>query len=503
MGQRREGGRVSLQSVECEIGAGERAAGSLPAETARCDGRAANDLRRVVRVGFLGYGRVGQAVAEVAEQRRAQLLAANIDLRCVEALVRDPRKRRSGPRLRLSTDAANVVTTGVDVIVEVLGGLDPARQLVESSLDRGIPVVTANKTLVASAGADLRALAVRRRTAFAFDAAVLAGVPFLGSLSRRPLVAEACEIAGVLNGTSNFILSEMAQGASFEQALAEAIACGYAEPDSSADVSGLDAAQKLSVLLQLAGCAAVPANALPAASLTILGPRDLVAAQRLGGSIKPIAFASLAGDQSCAWVGPAFVREGHPLSRITGVENGLRMTSVNGHAVMFAGPGAGPEVTAVTILDDIAEIFTGGLSSPLAGTEPSDRHSLRFDQPPAKGWFVRVRGVDLQPGHVAEVFAARGVPLLHVLRDRGDVVGLTAEAGWFTVQQAAEALRAIGTHTIALPIVEVFFQGAHDGFRNEDDSRGPAVRAADRRGRVADFSNDDVSADRAGGASRI
>src|SRR5688572_12375384 len=125
MGQRREGGRVSLQSVASEIGAGERAARSSPVATTGGDGRAANDLRRVVRVGLLGYGRVGQAVAEIAERRRAQLLAANIDLRCVDALVRDPRKRRLGPRLRLSTDAANVVTTGVDVIVEVLGGLDP------------------------------------------------------------------------------------------------------------------------------------------------------------------------------------------------------------------------------------------------------------------------------------------------------------------------------------------------------------------------------------------
>ena len=454
MGQRREGGRVSLQSVASEIGAGETSGRPAPGETSRFESRSASDLRRVIRVGFLGYGRVGQAVAAVAETRRGRLLAANLDLRCVDALVRDPRKVRTGPRVRLSTDASNVVGSGVDVIVEVLGGLDPARHLVNAALDAGIPVVSANKTLVAAAGAELRALASRRRTAFAFDAAVLAGVPFLGSLSRRPLVAEACEIAGVLNGTSNFILSEMAQGASFEQALAEAIACGYAEPDSRADVSGLDAAQKLSVLLQLAGCAAVSANALPASSLTILGPRDLVAARRLGGSIKPIAFASLAGDQSCAWVGPAFVREGHPLSRITGVENGLRITSVNGHAVMFAGPGAGPEVTAVTILDDIAEIFTGGLSSPLADTEPSDRHSLRFDQPPAKGWFVRVRGVDLQPGHVAEVFAARGVPLLRVLRDGGDVIGLTAEAGWFTVQDAAQALRAIGTDTITVPIVE-------------------------------------------------
>ena len=455
MGQRREGGRVSLQSVASEIGAGETSGQPAPGETSGFESRSASDLRRVIRVGFLGYGRVGQAVAAVAETRRGRLLAANLDLRFVDALVRDPHKVRTGPHVRLSTDASTVVGSGVDVIVEVLGGLDPARHLVRAALDAGIPVVSANKTLVATAGAELRALASRRRTAFAFDAAVLAGVPFLGSLSRRPLVAEACEIAGVLNGTSNFILSEMAQAASFDQALAEAIVRGYAEPDSSADVSGLDAAQKLSVLLQLAGYAAVPADDVPSAALTILDPRDLTAARRLGGAIKPIAFASVHGDGGCAWVGPAFVPEDDPLSRINGVENGLRITGVNGHAVTFAGPGAGPEVTAVTILDDIVEIFTGGLSSSFAHTDRSYRAALRFDEPPDGGWFVRTgKGVDLQPGHIAEFFAARGVPFLHLVNEGGDLVGLTTPAAWPVVQEATDALRAIGAHTIAIPVLD-------------------------------------------------
>jgi homoserine dehydrogenase len=407
----------------------------------------------MVRVGFLGYGRVGQAVAAVAGQRRSRLLAANLDLRCVDAFVRDPRKQRPGPHVRLSTDASNVVGSGVDVIVEVLGGLDPARRLVEAALDAGIPVVSANKTLVAAAGAELRGLASRRRTAFAFDAAVLAGVPFLGSLSRRPLIAEASEIAGVLNGTSNFILSEMAQGASFEKALTAAISRGYAEPDSRADISGLDAAQKLSVLLQLAGCAAVPPADVPSAALTILHPRDLTTARRLGGAIKPIAFASLRGSGS-AWAGPAFVPDDDPLSRINGVENGLRITGVNGHAVTFAGPGAGPEVTAVTILDDIVEIFTGGLSSSSAHTDRPDRSELRFDEPPDGGWFVRTGGgIDLQPAQVAEFFAARGVPFLHLVSERGDLVGLSAPAAWPAVQEAVAALRAIGAQAIAIPVI--------------------------------------------------
>ena len=414
---------------------------------------------RVIRVGLLGYGRVGQAVAAVAERRRNRLTAANIEICCVSALVRDPDKARLGPPVAISTDPAAVLTSRVDVIVEVLGGLEPARTLVSLALDAGIPVVSANKTLVAAYGSELRALASRRGTTLAFDAAVLAGVPFLGSLSRRPLVADAREIAGVLNGTSNFMLTGMAAGSSFDAALDEAIARGYAEPDSTADVSGFDAAQKLAILLQLAGKGGVRAEDLPRSSLDVLEPHDLAAARRLGGAIKPVAFASLDPDSGGAWVGPAFVQEGHPLGRLNGVTNGVRFTGWDGHAVTFEGPGAGPEVTAVTILDDIAELASAPrrLSSwPSSSSLPSSpSFPSLFSEPPAGSWFVSLGSeAGLQTGHVAEFFAARGVPLVHVLDDRGRLAGLTLPAEWATVQEIVAALGSLGARAIALPVLE-------------------------------------------------
>ncbi len=423
--------------------------------------RSATATPRVVRVGLLGYGQVGQAVARVADQRRDRLLTAGLDVRCISALVRDPSKARSGPPVRISTDAAGVIGADVDLIVEVLGGVDPARQLVASALDAGIPVVTANKTLVAAAGAELRSIASRRRTAFAFDASVLAGVPCLGSIARRPLVAEAREIAGVLNGTSNFILSEMAQGASFEVALAEATTRGYAEPDSHADVSGLDAAQKLAVLLQLAGCGSVLADSFPRASLIGLDPRDLAAARRLGGAIKPIALAALDEERGGAWVGPAFVEAEHPLSRINGVTNALQLTGSGGQAVLFAGPGAGPDVTAATILDDIAEIFAGGLWSSSAARHVPPRSVSGLGEPPVGPWFIRVagltdgsRGTREIAGHVAEFFTSRGAPVLHLIAGDGHLAGLTAPADWTTIREASGALRSLGADTLALPVLE-------------------------------------------------
>ena len=131
-------------------------------------------------------------MAALAEVERERLTRAGFDLRCVNALVRDCDKLRQGPRLEvIAADADRVFSKDVSVVVEVIGGIEPARTLVARALDAGIPVVTANKTLVAHHGLELAALAARRRTAFAYDAAVLAGVPFIGSLSRRPLIAAA------------------------------------------------------------------------------------------------------------------------------------------------------------------------------------------------------------------------------------------------------------------------------------------------------------------------
>lgn len=445
---------MSLQSVPLSTRAREITAPAR-SDRARPDCRHPIEAPRHIRVGLLGYGRVGRAVADVADKRRARLLDANVDVRCVNALVRNPRKPRLGPRLPLSTIAANVLESDIDVVVEVLGGLQPARELVALALDAGIPVVTANKTLVETAGVELQALANRRRTAFAFDAAVLAGVPFLGSLSRRPFIADAREIAGVLNGTSAFILSAMEKGASCETALAEAITRGYAEPDSAADVSGLDAAQKLSILLQLAGWSRVRAAAFPLASLTVLDPRDLAAARQLGGAIKPVAFAAIERERSNAWVGPAFVRDSHPFSRLSGVTNSVQLSNAAGETVAFTGPGAGPEITAATILDDIVEIFTGSGASSVAPGQRAARPLPEPIEPPSGEWFVRVSGlIDLESRHLAEFFAANGAPLLHVLTERDHLAGRTAPAGWPTIQEAIEGLRGFGARVVALPALE-------------------------------------------------
>ncbi|MGE5837006.1 MAG: homoserine dehydrogenase, partial [Acidobacteriota bacterium] len=315
------------------------------------------------------------------------------------------------------------------------------------------------KTLLAHSGLELQTLAARRGTTFAFDAAVLAGVPFLGSLSRRPLVSAAQTIAGVLNGTSNFILTRMAEGAAFEDALGEAVVRGYAEPDSSADVTGLDAAQKLAILLHVAGCGDVCSGDLPRASLDIVDPRDLAAARRLGGVIKPLAFASL--DPMCAgaWVGPAFLEDGHPFRGLNGVTNALQLTSSTGHAVTFAGPGTGPEVTATTILDDVVEVVMGPHVPFVRPAADIATSTACLSQPPNGRWFVRVGDrSDVRPAHLAEFLAASGMPALHLIEESGRCAALTVPAHWTTARDVIGDLRASCSNVLAIPA----FDGARD-----------------------------------------
>jgi homoserine dehydrogenase len=402
---------------------------------------------------LLGYGQVNQAVAACLERERDRLRAFGCEVAPTRALVRDLTKRRGGPYVTLSNDAHHVIDTPVDIVIEALGGIEPARSLVTAALEAGIPVVSANKTLVAAHGRELRRLAATRGTRFSCDAAVLAGVPFLGSLERRPLVSAATRIEAILNGTTHFIMSAIARGATFNAALADASARGYAEPDSRADISGRDAAEKLTVLLHLAGCD-VAAEDLPRLGIDAIEPDDLAAARRAGGTIKPVALASLEDGRSGAWVGPAFVAEEHPLARLDGVTNALRIKSANTRCT-FSGPGAGPAVTAATIVDDVVEILTSGPRWPGARTTIDASRRVPLDQPPAGRWFLRVAGADRLTSHdVAEFLAVRRAPAVR-LDDRGDrFTCVTAAATWSTINDVVTAVRAGGARAIAIPVIE-------------------------------------------------
>lgn len=404
--------------------------------------------RRILRVGLLGYGRVGQAIAAQVARDDNPLREMGVDVRPVIALVRDREKSRS-PCLDLCTDASHFFSHHLDLVIEVMGGVHPACEFVRQALEAGVPVVTANKSLMAEKGVELRALAQKCGVPLACEAAVIAGVPFLGALARRPMCRRVRRITGILNGTSHFLTSAVTDGRPWDDALADAVRLGYAEPDSEADISGRDAAEKLSILLQFAGWTGTRASDIPKSRLDALEAFDYLLATRLQCVVKPLAFASLTADTG-AWSGPALIPSDHRWAATRGVESVVCLEGDDAVPVTFAGPGAGPEVTAATILDDLAETLTSkpGAETPVGSADVA-AESLR--QPPSGAWYVRIaRGVEtLEGGDVAEHLATHRIAAERVTSTPAAIGAITTRASWDGILAATEAFRAIG-HDVAL-----------------------------------------------------
>ena len=406
---------------------------------------------RNIDIGVLGHGRVGQALSALVTSERDRLEALGLNVRVVAALARDAAKPR-GLSVPTVFDAAAFFRHQFDVVVEVLGGVDPAYGLVRRALEAGTPVVSANKTLLAARGDDLAAISRRHGTPLAFDAAVVAGVPFLGALSRRPLLGATRRITGIINGTSHFLLTAVAAGASFEVALAEACARGYAEPDSRADISGRDAAEKLTILLRLAGVTGIATSDITTVGIDVLTPDDFRAARDLDGVLKPIALASFDHGRAGAWVGPALVDRAHQAAGSGGVLNFVEFAGAGALPVTFWGPGAGPEITAATILDDVIEVVTNGRPEP--SRPPRAVSSGDLAAPPFGSFYLRIAASGLDSHGVADACAVHGVPALRVCGGGDTITVRTVPVSWARLTPLVEVLRAIGAHVLALPVIE-------------------------------------------------
>jgi homoserine dehydrogenase len=354
---------------------------------------------RTVRVGLIGLGNVGQAVARLAPDA-CKLKTSGIRFRIAGALVRDvSRARRCPPPARLTTNREAFLRGHYDVVIETLGTIEPARTIVARLLGRAVPVVTANKALVAAHGAELAALASRRGTALRYEASALAGVPFLGALGERPYVADVSRFVAVVNGTSNFILSTLeSEPCTLDEALGRAQRLGLAEPDPSRDLDGLDALDKFALLASIFGWGSCSHADVEVRGIRELGADDLVAARELGGTIKPVVWASRTNGGIEAFVGPAFVEPPNPLAALRGALSGIQLSGRYVPDLFFSGPGAGPDITAATILDDAIEAVSMARRFP----KPPRRSAARaLLVTPATEWFMRVRFPGVVPDQTA------------------------------------------------------------------------------------------------------
>jgi len=321
-----------------------------------------------IGIGLLGLGTVGAGVAEIlATPRGRHPLVGKLALR--RLAVRDlnrPRPVQLDPALLVTDPEVVVDDPAVDIVVEVMGGLEPARSLILRAIAAGKPVVTANKAVIARYGEEIAAAAAARGVYVLLEAAVGGGIPIIEPL-KQSLGANRIErVSGIINGTTNYILSRMAsEGADYGAVLADAQRLGYAEADPAADVQGGDAADKIAILTGLAYGGSVSREAIPTEGIDQLDARDVAYADKLGFVVKLLAVSqridrSDPDGNDTQWldvrVQPTLVPRSHPLAGVNGVNNAILVEGEPVGQVMFFGPGAGAGPTASAVVADILNI---------------------------------------------------------------------------------------------------------------------------------------------------
>jgi homoserine dehydrogenase len=315
----------------------------------------------VVRIGVIGHGTVGAAFVKLVKQQSDTIAArSGVRLEIARVAVRNSATHAGSLVADVLTQDADFVVSDptVDLVVELMGGIDEARALILKALASGKPVVTANKALIATHGAELFAAADKSGIDLLFEAAVCGGIPLIRPL-RESLRGEPIRrVLGIVNGTTNYILTKMSEdGASYADALAGAQQLGYAEADPTADVEGLDAAAKISIIASIAFGANVVAGDVYSEGITKITAADIAIAHRLGYAVKLLAIAELeksSGSVSVR-VHPAMVPHHHPLASVRDAFNAVVVDGEASGSLMFYGRGAGGDPTASSVLGDVID----------------------------------------------------------------------------------------------------------------------------------------------------
>ncbi len=315
-------------------------------------------------VGLLGVGTVGAGVARLLAERAGPIAArAGRRIELKWAVVRDPSRPRpvSLEGVRVVTDPRRVLDDPeVGIVVETIGGVEPALAIVLDALAAGKDVVTANKALLAEHGREVFACAREHGRAVAFEASVGGGIPIVQALEVGLAANRITALAAIVNGTCNFILTKMTQeGLPYAVALEQAQALGFAESDPTLDVDGTDTAHKLAILAQLAFGATVTTRQIPRSGIDRLQPADIAYAGELGYAVKLLATARLAGTGLELRVAPTLVRRGTPLAEVRGPYNAVRVVGDAVGDTFFYGRGAGAMPTASAVVGDLIDVVVG------------------------------------------------------------------------------------------------------------------------------------------------
>jgi homoserine dehydrogenase len=420
-----------------------------------------------LNIALIGGGTVGAGVAQILlghPDRIAHRAARPVQLKRV--VIRDPQKPRPYiPRELISTDVAGTIhDPHFHVIVELIGGTGIARQVVLDALAAGKHVVTANKALLAQHGPEVFEAARRHERAVGFEASVAGGIPIIRALAESLAANQITAIQGILNGTSNFILTSMAdRGVSYSDALAEAQKLGYAEADPTLDVDGSDAAHKLAILAQIAFGVTVPVDQIERSGIADLHAMDLRFAQELGYTIKLLAEAWVDRQEVALHVAPVLLRHTDMLAQVRGAFNAVQVVGDAAGEVMFQGAGAGALPTASSVVADVIDLAVGRAQRTFQAMKLWAPTEKGFRPRPSEGvrsrFYLRVLVRD-QPGmlaDVARVLADHGISIASVIQHEAqedhaeDAVPLVIMTHYAETGQFRSALATINSRPGVVP----------------------------------------------------
>ena len=422
---------------------------------------------KTLKVGMLGAGVVGSQIARLLIANKSDLASrsgANLEL--VSIAVKDSKLKRDGiPAALLTTDAKSIVNDPqIDLVIEVIGGIDPAKDLILTALNNGKSVVTANKALLAKHGAELYAAADKANVDLYYEAAVAGAIPILRPLRESLVGDHVIRVMGIVNGTTNYILTKMDEnGAAFADALKEAQALGFAESDPTADIEGFDAAAKAAILAGLAFHSRVTDNDVYREGISKITAADVKVAKAMEMVIKLLAIAELTPEGAVSVrVHPALISRTHPLASVRDSFNAVFVEAESAGQMMFYGKGAGGAPTASAILGDLVAVARHKVNGGI-GPKESDYADLKIAQigQTKTRYLIRLNVAD-KPGvleSVAHVFASHQVSIQTVRQtgagDKAELIVMTHSSNESSLSATVKDLKNLPVVTDVASVLRV------------------------------------------------
>jgi homoserine dehydrogenase len=422
---------------------------------------------KTLKVGMLGCGVVGSQIARLLVENKSDLTSrAGANLELVKVAVKNINTKREGISSSLLTDDAKSVVNDpeIDLIIEVIGGISPAKELILTAIKNGKSVVTANKALLAQAGAELYAAADNANVDLYYEAAVAGAIPILRPLRESLVGDQVHRIMGIVNGTTNYILTKMDEsGTAFDDALKQAQSLGFAEADPTADVEAIDAASKAAILAGLAFHSRVSDTDVYREGITKITATDVKVAKAMDMVIKLLAIAELTPEgEISVRVHPALISRTHPLASVRESFNAVFVEAKSAGQLMFYGKGAGGEPTASAILGDLVAVARHKVSGGI-GPKESDYADLKIAKigQTKTRYLIRLNVAD-KPGvleSVAHVFAAHGVSIQTVRQtgagDKAELIVMTHSSTESALSETVKDLSKLPAVTDVASVLRV------------------------------------------------